>query len=282
MLDDAPQDPVGARCSRPRMTARERWIAPADDRGDRAAPAPALARKLATARARMALHGPRRHALGRSRAASPRRLRPARASGRDSRCRSPAAPCARRGALARDHTTPPASHGRALQDRTRFEPAEVEPRIAERWLESGLHHPEPEGTPSENFSIAVPPPNVTGALHMGHALNGSIQDTLIRYHRMRGPAREVDPRHRPRRHRHAEAGRAARSRREGTSREELGREAFVERVWEWREQLRRHDHRAVQAPRRDAATTTTSASRSTRRYVARRARGLRRPLRARA
>ena len=73
-----------------------------------------------------------------------------------------------------------------LRDRTRFEPAEVEPRIVERWLRSGLHHPEPEGTAAENYSIAIPPPNVTGALHMGHALNGSVQDCLIRYHRMRG------------------------------------------------------------------------------------------------
>ena len=56
----------------------------------------------------------------------------------------------------------------------------------ERWVESGLFHPEPEGTPEENYSIAIPPPNVTGALHMGHALNGSIQDALIRYARMQG------------------------------------------------------------------------------------------------
>ena len=47
-------------------------------------------------------------------------------------------------------------------------------------------HPEPEGSPAENFSIAIPPPNVTGALHMGHALNGSIQDALIRHARMQG------------------------------------------------------------------------------------------------
>src|SRR3712207_5294148 len=73
-----------------------------------------------------------------------------------------------------------------LEDRTRYEPAEVEPRIVERWLASGINHPDPEGTPDENFSIAVPPPNVTGALHMGHALNGSIQDVLIRFNRMRG------------------------------------------------------------------------------------------------
>ena len=78
-----------------------------------------------------------------------------------------------------------------------------------RWLESGLFHPEPAGTAAENYSIAIPLPNVTGALHMGHALNGSVQDTLIRLARMRGQAHEVDLRHRPRRHRHADAGRAA-------------------------------------------------------------------------
>ena len=50
-----------------------------------------------------------------------------------------------------------------LAERTRYEPAAVEPRILERWLESGLFHPEPEGTAAENYSIAIPPPNVTGA-----------------------------------------------------------------------------------------------------------------------
>jgi valyl-tRNA synthetase len=68
-----------------------------------------------------------------------------------------------------------------LESRTRFDPAEVEPPIAERWLASGLFHPQPEGAARENYSIAIPPPNVTGSLHMGHALNGSIQDVLIRY-----------------------------------------------------------------------------------------------------
>lgn len=123
----------------------------------------------------------------------------------------------------------------SLQDRTRFEPAEVEPRITERWLASGLHHPEPQGTADENYSIAIPPPNVTGALHMGHALNGSIQDCLVRYHRMRGQRTKwilgTD---------HAgiatqkQVERALEA--EGTSREEIGREAFVERVWKWVEQ----------------------------------------------
>ena len=74
----------------------------------------------------------------------------------------------------------------ALEDRTRYDPGESEARVFARWFESGRFHPEPAGTAAENYSIAIPPPNVTGALHMGHALNGSIQDTLIRYARMRG------------------------------------------------------------------------------------------------
>ena len=58
-----------------------------------------------------------------------------------------------------------------LEARTRFEPGEVEPRIVERWLASGLFHPHPDAE-GETYSIAIPPPNVTGSLHMGHALNG--------------------------------------------------------------------------------------------------------------
>ncbi len=123
----------------------------------------------------------------------------------------------------------------SLQDRTRFEPSEVEPRIVERWLASRLYHPDPEGTADENYSIAIPPPNVTGALHMGHALNGSVQDTLVRYQRMRGRRTKwiLGTDH---------AGIATQKqverllKEQGTSREEIGREAFVERVWQWREQ----------------------------------------------
>ncbi|HWH95028.1 MAG TPA: valine--tRNA ligase [Baekduia sp.] len=124
----------------------------------------------------------------------------------------------------------------SLKDRKRFEPSEVEPRIVERWLESGLFHPEPEGSPDENFSIAIPPPNVTGALHMGHALNGSVQDTLIRFHRQRGRRAKwiLGTDH---------AGIATqtqvekRLKQQGTSREAIGREAFIEKTWEWREEF---------------------------------------------
>ena len=119
---------------------------------------------------------------------------------------------------------------------TRYDPAQAEPRVLEKWLAAtALYHPEPEGEARENFSIAVPPPNVTGALHMGHALNGSIQDTLIRFHRMQGRRTKwilgTD---------HAGIATQTQVERrlasEGTSRAELGRERFVERVWEWREQ----------------------------------------------
>src|SRR5919202_2337571 len=119
-----------------------------------------------------------------------------------------------------------------LQDRTRYDPSELEPRVLERWLASGLLHPEPAGTPDENYSIAIPPPNVTGALHMGHALNGTIQDTLVRHHRMLGQRAKwifgTD-----------HAGIATQRQveqaliAEGTSREEIGRDAFVDRVWRW-------------------------------------------------
>ena len=122
-----------------------------------------------------------------------------------------------------------------LQGRTRWEPAEAESAIFERWLESGLFHPEPEGTADQSFSIAIPPPNVTGVLHMGHALNASVQDTLIRYQRMRGRRTKwiLGTDH---------AGIATQTqvekllRSEGTTREQLGRERFIERVWQWREE----------------------------------------------
>src|SRR4051812_41252394 len=119
-----------------------------------------------------------------------------------------------------------------LESRTRYDPAEAEPRVAARWDASGVFHAEPEGSAEENYSIAIPPPNVTGALHMGHALNNTMQDALIRLHRMRGRRVKwilgTD---------HAgiatqtQVERALRA--EGTSREELGREAFVARTWEW-------------------------------------------------
>jgi valyl-tRNA synthetase len=125
-----------------------------------------------------------------------------------------------------------------LENRTRYDPQEVEPRVLARWLEAGYFHPEPEGTAAENYSIAVPPPNVTGALHMGHALNAAVQDVLIRFNRMNGRRTKwifgTD---------HAGIATQAQVEKqlaaEGTSRTELGREEFERRVWEWREKYGR-------------------------------------------
>jgi valyl-tRNA synthetase len=122
-----------------------------------------------------------------------------------------------------------------LETRTRYDPSEVEPRIARKWLESGLFGPEPKGSAQENYSIAIPPPNVTGSLHMGHAFQDTIMDALIRRHRMAGQRTKwiLGTDH---------AGIATQTQveqllaSEGTGREELGREAFEERVWRWREQ----------------------------------------------
>jgi valyl-tRNA synthetase len=121
-----------------------------------------------------------------------------------------------------------------LEQTTRWDPGKVEGPVLDRWLEGGYFHPPAEGTAEENYSIAIPPPNVTGELHMGHALNGAIQDALVRLNRMRGRNTlwVLGTDH---------AGIATQAvverelRAEGTSRGELGRDAFVERVWRWRE-----------------------------------------------
>ena len=121
-----------------------------------------------------------------------------------------------------------------LEATTRWDPTEAEARIFAAWFDSGVFHPPPEGTPEDNYSLAIPPPNVTGALHMGHALNGTVQDALTRINRMRGRnalwVLGTD---------HAGIGTQMvvekQLREEGVSRHDLGREAFLERVWEWRE-----------------------------------------------
>jgi len=119
-----------------------------------------------------------------------------------------------------------------LQQTTRFEPAAVEARWMGRWLDDHLFHAEPD--PSRPaYSIVIPPPNITGVLHMGHALNDTIQDALIRYHRMLGENAcwLVGTDH---------AGIATQNvvektlRKEGLTKEDLGREQFAARVWEWR------------------------------------------------
>ena len=115
-----------------------------------------------------------------------------------------------------------------------YRPELVEERWQHAWEEEGLFEAHPaEGLPT--YVIAVPPPNVTGALHMGHALNGTIQDVLVRWHRMRGFSTLWQPGY-------DHAGIATQNvvekelAKEGLTRHHLGREAFVERVWAWLEE----------------------------------------------
>ena len=67
----------------------------------------------------------------------------------------------------------------------RFDPAEAEPRLYKAWEDQGCFKPSGD-TSAQAYSIVIPPPNVTGVLHMGHALNNTLQDVLIRFERMRG------------------------------------------------------------------------------------------------
>jgi valyl-tRNA synthetase len=116
-----------------------------------------------------------------------------------------------------------------------YDPREVEPRWLNFWLSHRFFHADAT-TPKAPYSITLPPPNVTGSLHMGHALGDTLQDVLIRWRRMQGlnvmwmPGTD-------------HAGIATQMlverhlrRTENISRHDLGREAFLERVWAWKEQ----------------------------------------------
>ncbi|MGL6280260.1 MAG: class I tRNA ligase family protein, partial [Gaiella sp.] len=113
-----------------------------------------------------------------------------------------------------------------------YAPAGVEQRWQETWEAEGLYAAGAGRRRDESYVICVPPPNVTGELHMGHALNGSIQDCLVRWHRMLGYDTLWQPGY-------DHAGIATQNVvekqlvAEGTSRQELGREAFLDRTWSW-------------------------------------------------
>jgi valyl-tRNA synthetase len=113
-----------------------------------------------------------------------------------------------------------------------YQPGSVERRWQETWESEGLYAAGAGRRRDESFVICVPPPNVTGELHMGHALNGSIQDVLVRWHRMRGFDTLWQPGY-------DHAGISTQNViekqliAEGTTRQEVGREAFLERTWRW-------------------------------------------------
>ncbi len=119
-----------------------------------------------------------------------------------------------------------------MLDKT-FDPKAAEPRLYAQWEESGLFAPRTDGA-AEAYSIVIPPPNVTGSLHIGHALNNTLQDILARYHRMRGKAVLWLPGT-------DHAGIATQMVVErqlaasgNIGRRDMGRDAFVQKVWEWK------------------------------------------------
>jgi valyl-tRNA synthetase len=120
---------------------------------------------------------------------------------------------------------------------TRYNPEGVEERWQQTWEEEGLYAAEP-GSGRETFVVAHPPPNVTGALHTGHALQISLADTLVRWHRMRGfeTAFLTGYDHAGISTQNAVEKHLAT---QGKTRQELGREAFVEIVWDWLHQYGR-------------------------------------------
>ena len=115
-----------------------------------------------------------------------------------------------------------------------YNPHDIEDRLYEKWLEKGYFHAE-VNEDKEPFTIVIPPPNITGQLHMGHALDNTLQDILIRFKRMQGyealwvPGTD-----------HAsiatEAKIVEKMREEGVTKEDIGRDGFLERAWDWKKQ----------------------------------------------
>src|SRR5271155_3354480 len=115
-----------------------------------------------------------------------------------------------------------------------YEPQEIEERWAKTWFDENLFRAENSGTPGgPTFSIALPPPNVTGSIHIGHMLEHTQIDMLVRWHRMRGERTLWLPGM-------DHAGIATQFvvermlAKEGVTRKELGREEFERRVWKWK------------------------------------------------
>jgi len=119
----------------------------------------------------------------------------------------------------------------------KYEPQSVEDRIYKFWLDGGYFHAE-VNEDKKPYTIVIPPPNITGQLHMGHALDNTLQDILIRWRRMQGfealwvPGTD-----------HASIATEAKiveaMRQEGITKDDLGREGFLERAWDWRDKFGR-------------------------------------------
>ena len=115
-----------------------------------------------------------------------------------------------------------------------FDPSEAEKRIYAEWMDKGYFHAVPD-TDKKPYTIVIPPPNITGQLHMGHALDNTIQDVLIRWRRMQGYSTLWMPGTD-----HASIATEAKiveaMAKEGISKEDIGRDKFLERAWEWKKE----------------------------------------------
>ena len=115
-----------------------------------------------------------------------------------------------------------------------YNPKNIEERLYKKWLNKNYFHAEVDEK-KKPFTIVIPPPNITGQLHMGHALDNTIQDIIIRFKRMQGYNALWQPGTD-----HASIATEVKIinqlKKEGTSKEELGREKFLERAWEWKEE----------------------------------------------
>jgi valyl-tRNA synthetase len=141
-----------------------------------------------------------------------------------------------------------------------YEPQRFEPHWAEWWIDTGLFHVRAEDAqPGRTFSLVIPPPNVTGSLHIGHMLDHTIMDVAVRWHRMKGETTlwlpGID-----------HAGIATQMvverqlNAEGLNRKQLGREEFERRVWQWKEE---YGGRITQQIRREGASVDWSRERFT-------------------
>ena len=117
---------------------------------------------------------------------------------------------------------------------TTYNPGEIEERLYQKWLDNKYFHAEVDRT-KKPYTIVIPPPNITGKLHMGHALDETLQDILIRFKKMQGYNTLWQPGTD-----HASIATEVKIinalKEEGIEKEDLGREKFLERAWEWKEE----------------------------------------------
>ena len=124
-----------------------------------------------------------------------------------------------------------------------YNPSEIEDKLYQKWLDKKYFHAEPNPD-KKPFTIVMPPPNITGKLHMGHALDNTMQDILTRYKRMQGYEALWQPGTD-----HAAIATEVKVieslKEQGIEKEDLGREGFLEKCWEWRREYGSPDYQSA-------------------------------------